>query len=260
VYTAWIACPHGRDRRGSPTRETKRREAARSAARAPRRPRRPHAAAAAALGCLLVVLLAGAPPASARLEGIHKIQHVIMIMQENRSFDSYFGTYPGANGIPAGVCLPNPRGGCVAPFHNHEDRNGGGPHGTEAAVADINGGAMNGFVAQAQARLQCGLTGGCGKCRKIKRCAIDSMGYHDAREIPNYWTYAEDFVLQDQMFASASSWTCPNISTKCPSGRASARMRSTHSRAGARSRTRTTTTCRGRVHRPTTPHTTHGRT
>src|SRR5580693_1504271 len=31
---------------------------------------------------------------------IHTIQHVIVIMQENRSFDSYFGTYPGADGIP----------------------------------------------------------------------------------------------------------------------------------------------------------------
>ena len=30
-----------------------------------------------------------------RLGGIHKIRHVIVIMQENRSFDSYFGTYPG---------------------------------------------------------------------------------------------------------------------------------------------------------------------
>ena len=32
--------------------------------------------------------------------GIHKIQHVVVIMQENRSFDTYFGTYPGADGIP----------------------------------------------------------------------------------------------------------------------------------------------------------------
>ncbi len=32
--------------------------------------------------------------------GIHKIKHVIVIQQENRSFDSYFGTYPGADGIP----------------------------------------------------------------------------------------------------------------------------------------------------------------
>src|SRR6516162_2218558 len=33
--------------------------------------------------------------------GIHKIKHVVIIMQENRSFDSFFGTYPGADGIPA---------------------------------------------------------------------------------------------------------------------------------------------------------------
>jgi phospholipase C len=39
-------------------------------------------------------------PAPIAASGIHKIQHVIVIMQENRSFDSYFGTYPGADGIP----------------------------------------------------------------------------------------------------------------------------------------------------------------
>src|SRR5438094_6912470 len=66
---------------------------------------------------------AAAPPL---LEGIHKIQHVVIIMQENRSFDSYFGTYPGADGIPglAGnpgpvPCLPDPaRGGCAAPYND----------------------------------------------------------------------------------------------------------------------------------------------
>ena len=36
---------------------------------------------------------------SGALRGIHKIRHVVIIMQENRSFDSYFGTYPGADGI-----------------------------------------------------------------------------------------------------------------------------------------------------------------
>ena len=35
------------------------------------------------------------------------------------------------------------------------------------------------------------------------------MGYHDAREIPNYWTYARDFVLQDHMFSPVSSWSLP---------------------------------------------------
>ena len=69
--------------------------------------------------------------------GIHKIKHVVIIMQENRSFDQYFGTYPGADGIPgiAGnpgpvPCVPDPvNGGCVSPFHDTNDKNYGGPHG-----------------------------------------------------------------------------------------------------------------------------------
>jgi phospholipase C len=49
--------------------------------------------------------------------GIEKIKHVIIVTQQDRSFDSYFGTYPGADGIPMkngvpAVCLPDPAGGC----------------------------------------------------------------------------------------------------------------------------------------------------
>ncbi len=35
------------------------------------------------------------------------------------------------------------------------------------------------------------------------------MGYHDATEIPNYWAYAQQFVLQDHMFPSVGSWSQP---------------------------------------------------
>jgi phospholipase C len=35
------------------------------------------------------------------------------------------------------------------------------------------------------------------------------MGYHDAREIPNYWGYAKNFVLQDHMFQPDTSWSLP---------------------------------------------------
>ena len=35
------------------------------------------------------------------------------------------------------------------------------------------------------------------------------MGYHDGGEIPNYWTYAQDFVLQDHMFEPNASWSLP---------------------------------------------------
>jgi phospholipase C len=87
-------------------------------------------------------------------QGIQKLQHVVIIMQENRSFDSYFGTYPGADGIPmrAGqpaVCVPDPASGrCVEPFHDAADLNHGGPHGARAAAAAIDGGRMDGFIAR----------------------------------------------------------------------------------------------------------------
>ena len=75
-------------------------------------------------------------------QGIHKIKHVIIIMQENRSYDSYFGTYPGADGIPMRhgvptVCVPNPAGGCNRPYHDTADVNGGGPHGERLVTAAV---------------------------------------------------------------------------------------------------------------------------
>jgi hypothetical protein len=87
---------------------------------------------------------------------IHKIKQVVVIMQENRSFDSYFGTYPGAKGFPTrhgrfSVCVPNPAAGrCDHPYHDPALVNVGGKHNAPAAVADIAGGKMYGFLAEAQ--------------------------------------------------------------------------------------------------------------
>jgi len=158
----------------------------------------------------------GAPSAARTLTGIHKIQHVIVIMQENRSFDSYFGTYPGAAGIPglAGhrgsvPCVPGPRSHCVQPYHDASLIDGGGPHGKPAALADINNGAMNGFVMSAAQGLgrHCavGVNPNCASGLRQ-----DVMGYHTAAEIPNYWTYAQNFVLQDHLFQSDLSWSLPS--------------------------------------------------
>jgi phospholipase C len=145
--------------------------------------------------------------------GIHKIKHVVLIVQENRSFDSYFGTYPGADGIPglAGhrgrvPCLPDPGHHCARPFHDRADLNGGGPHSAPASVADINHGKMNGFVTELHAH-------GCkSNVQDDPACGGgpgDVMGYHTAQDIPNYWAYAKDFVLQDHMFTSVASWSLP---------------------------------------------------
>jgi phospholipase C len=145
-----------------------------------------------------------ASPASA----IHKIQHVIVIQQENRSFDTYFGTFPGADGIPANACVNDPQTGqCVKPFVDHADVNGGGPHGQTNATADIDGGKMDGFVAQALSGKK-----GCADPNNpacTNSNAPDVMGYHTASDIPNYWTYAKAFVLQDHMFEPNASWSLP---------------------------------------------------
>jgi phospholipase C len=145
--------------------------------------------------------------------GFSKIKHVIVIMQENRSFDSYFGTYPGADGIPMqnGVptgCAPDPQtGACVAPYPDHSDVNGGGPHGAANAKADIDGGAMDGFVAQTRAAEH-----GCADPNDpacTNSATPDVMGYHTATDIPNYWSWAQHFVLQDHMFEPNASWSLP---------------------------------------------------
>jgi phospholipase C len=134
-------------------------------------------------------------------------------MQENRTFDSYFGTFPGADGIPMlngqpTVCVNDPASGqCVKPFHDSNDLNHGGPHGQKAATADVDSGKMDGFIGQAEADQKVACTN-----QFDPACATansDVMGYHDQREIPNYWQYAEQFVLQDQMFEPNASWSLP---------------------------------------------------
>jgi phospholipase C len=156
---------------------------------------------------------------SAAAQGIHKIKHVVVIMQENRSFDSYFGTFPGADGIPMQngqptVCSPDPQTGvCVYPAHDPSDVNGGGPHANRNAVADINNGKMDGFVAQERAALTDTSTDASQCAQDItdptcsRSATPDVMGWHDAREIPNYWTYAQQFVLQDRMFEPTATWS-----------------------------------------------------
>jgi len=148
--------------------------------------------------------------------GIHKIRHVVIIMQENRSFDSFFGTYPGADGIPAKnghftVCVPDPRThGCDMPYYDPSLVNGGGAHNQFAARTDINFGRMNGFVRAAEVRDNRGCAGVYPPPHVcLPSGPVDVMGYHDARQIPNYWAYAKDFVLQDHMFEPVNSWSLP---------------------------------------------------
>ncbi|HET9105340.1 MAG TPA: alkaline phosphatase family protein [Solirubrobacteraceae bacterium] len=166
-----------------------------------------HAALIATLALLLVSATATAAVSEA---GIHKIRHVVVIMQENRSFDNYFGTYPGAQGIPMRhgvptVCVPDPlRHRCVRPYHDAHLVNYGGPHDAAAFTADYADGAMNGFI---RAREVCQIVFDKTECDS--RLRDDMMGYHDQRELPNYWAYARHYVLQDHMFEPNASWSLP---------------------------------------------------
>ena len=102
---------------------------------------------------------AGSPSrAPEQLEGFENIQHVVFVVQENRSFDHYFGTFPGAEGIPMTqdgkprVCVPDPvlgtlrRGRTTTPRScNRADRTG-----SRTRSTDVNGGQMDGFVRDAR--------------------------------------------------------------------------------------------------------------
>ena len=154
---------------------------------------------------------------AAALAGIHKIQHVVVIMQENRSFDSYFGTYPGADGIPCATgvppsACPTRRRRCVRPYHDTPTRE----H-RRAARARRRGRATSTaarWTASSGRRVAALKQPACTQ-PDAPRLLIagaphrDVMGYHDAREIPNYWAYARHFVLQDHMFEPDASWSLP---------------------------------------------------
>ena len=167
---------------------------------------------------------ASAPPPSESLrvdpslKGFEHIQHVIFIVQENRSFDHYFGTFPGADGIPMrgnrpAVCAPDPvTGNCARPYHEDNLVNIGGPHSTAYSVGDVNGGRMDGFIEQlVRSRMPCGQDRSTDFCRSTlgPQGQPDVMSYHDDREVGNYWTWAKQFVLQDRMFGPTDSWTLP---------------------------------------------------
>ena len=153
--------------------------------------------------------------------GIDNINHVIFIVQENRSFDDYFGTFPGADGIPMrngvpAVCVPDPNGPCARPYHDTDLYDWGGPHGLKAVPVDLNGGKMDGFVKAL--RVVGDSRGDCTRSPQTPSCLFksgpqgqpDVMGYHTAHEIPNYWAYARHYTLEDHMFAPVDSWTLPS--------------------------------------------------
>jgi len=134
---------------------------------------------------------------------ITPIKHVIAIMQENHSFDNYFGTYPTANGslvnsitsklqpvdgLPVGVCLPQGTT-CVSPYPASASNTLNPIEGQVIYEQDYAAGKMNGFA---------------------QFSGTQAMAYFDYHQIAAYWDYAEEYGLADRYFASALSTTTPN--------------------------------------------------
>jgi phospholipase C len=136
--------------------------------------------------------------------GLNKIDHFIFIMEENKSFDHYFGTFPGAAGIPSNVALLDKTDNVtVTPYHSTDDVDFDAPHDRSNALADIDGGKMDGFLTEAWKHYALSVAPSLEPGFNPK----EVMSYHDSREIPNYWNYAHLYTLQDQMFSSVAAYS-----------------------------------------------------
>lgn len=166
-------------------------------------------------GLILMILIVGLPvaagPAAAQSSTPSPeeksptqtpIQHFIFLMQENHSFDNYFGTYPGADGIPAGTCIPvDPFDAanteCIEPYHIGENdvQLDDPDHSDETHRIQFNEGRMDGFVYALNLRNQDGRL---------------AMGYYDERDLPYHWNIADNYVLFDRFFSSAAGGSFTN--------------------------------------------------
>jgi len=136
----------------------------------------------------------------------HPIKHIVFLIKENRSFDEYFGKYPGADGTTTGKILvkgkpqdyPLPDAEDVQP---HDIT-----HGFVSGILSIDGGKMDGFNT---------ILGGTDKSNynvMSRDCKISpKSGSHKAGSgcIPAYYQYADRFVLADRFFTSMFGPTTP---------------------------------------------------
>jgi phospholipase C len=147
------------------------------------------AVASAVLPSLSRFSAAAAPPADF-LAGLRdNVDHIVVFMQENRSFDHYFGLYPGADGLPDCVALPDGNGAFYGPFHETTPCVPDQIHDFTSTHVQWNNGAMDGFV----------VSGG-----------PQALGYYTGDDIGFYWSLASQFTLCDRYFGSFLGGTFAN--------------------------------------------------
>jgi phospholipase C len=125
-----------------------------------------------------------------------QIEHIVIYMQENHSYDSYFGMLPRGDGfrVKHGVptnANPDPTGQLVRVFHAQEtcQPGRGVSQSWNATRTQIDGGRMDGFLADGN---------------------LNAMKYWDGSDLPFYYSLASTFPVCDRWFASAPAQTYPN--------------------------------------------------
>jgi phospholipase C len=171
-----------------------------------------------ALPANLRKIIEGAPPAhlrsASRPAPISEIKHVVVLMQENRSFDHYFGAMPGVRGfsdphaIPGVFKQPDPKNpdGYLYPFHadTHSTSAQALPstsHSWKPQHDSWDDGAMNGFVT---ARLNTEIDSYDGLAAQY------SMAYFKRDDVPFQWALADAFTICDGYHCSVLGPTWPN--------------------------------------------------
>lgn len=119
------------------------------------------------------------------------IDHFILLMMENRSFDHYFGQMPGVDGPPVGASNPDALGALVATHHESAYCIRDVAHSWTDSHTQYNGGANDGFVVTNDPSGE------------------RSLGYYDATDLPYYYDLYGTFAMSDRHFSSAlsSTWT-----------------------------------------------------
>ncbi len=138
------------------------------------------------------------------------IEHAVIFIQENRSFDHYFGSYRGVRGFsdqspafqqPDPANTTNPPAGVLLPFHLDTSKT------NAACTHDIthdwvpqhqswNSGAMDGFVTS--------------RLPVTPNDAVLTMGYYTRADLPFYYAVADAFTICDNYFCSVIGPTDPN--------------------------------------------------
>jgi len=123
------------------------------------------------------------------------IQHVVVVMMENRSFDHLFGWLPNADGKQAGLEYPNKTGGRSATWELAPDFTGcayGDPdHSYSGARLEVNGGKMNGFLMP-------------------ESSGLNAIGYYREQDLPFRAALARNYTTCDRYFPSILGPTFPN--------------------------------------------------